>query len=135
MHLPHAACCKTYNVLPQTTDIRLVVSCKWYDSEIWGSQGNKYEDGHLLSCCAVYSGRSSLLMFQSSLLHPSSGQWVSHPRGTSLRYRNQTDKVEPSSDQWGAIFTFFLTGPTKVLPCLIPISHTNSLWVAYSLPW
>jgi hypothetical protein len=37
---------------------------------IWGSHGGEYEDGCLLGCSAVYSGRS-LPTFQRSLLPPS----------------------------------------------------------------
>jgi hypothetical protein len=41
---------------------------------IWGSHGGEYEDGCLLGCSTVQSGRS-LPTFQSSLLPPSSGRW------------------------------------------------------------
>jgi hypothetical protein len=42
--------------------------------ETSGSHGDVYEDGCLLGCCAVYSGRS-LPTFQRCLLPPSSGRW------------------------------------------------------------
>jgi hypothetical protein len=51
------------------------------------------EDGCILGCSTVLSGRS-LLMFQRSLLPPSSGWWVSRACGISLRYRNQSSKAE-----------------------------------------
>jgi hypothetical protein len=43
-------------------------------SEISGSQGGEYEDGCLMGCCAVKSGRS-LPTFQRCLMPPSSGRW------------------------------------------------------------
>jgi hypothetical protein len=44
-------------------------------SEISGSHSNKHEDGSLLGCCAVWSGRS-LPTFHKCLLHPTSGRWL-----------------------------------------------------------
>jgi hypothetical protein len=41
---------------------------------IWGSHGSEYEDGCLLGCNTMQSGRS-LPAFQRSLLPPSSGRW------------------------------------------------------------
>jgi hypothetical protein len=44
-------------------------------SRIWGSHGGEYEDGCLLGCSTVLSGRS-LPAFQRTLLPPSSRRWV-----------------------------------------------------------
>jgi hypothetical protein len=43
-------------------------------SEIWGSYGDEYEDGCLLGCSIVLSGRY-WPTFQRNLLPPSSGWW------------------------------------------------------------
>jgi hypothetical protein len=49
------------------------ILCQIKPGEILGSHGGEYEDGCLLACCAVQSGRS-LTTFQRCLLPPSSGR-------------------------------------------------------------
>jgi hypothetical protein len=61
---------------PQTYPLKLHVSRSGkhlWNRRIWGSHAGEYEDGCLLGCSAVLSGRS-LPTFQRSLLPPSSGR-------------------------------------------------------------
>jgi hypothetical protein len=55
------------------TDVVVVLHSFSHRSEILGSHGGEYEDGCLLSYCAVLSGRS-LPMIQRCLLPPTSGR-------------------------------------------------------------
>jgi hypothetical protein len=76
------------------------------ESKITGSHGGEFEDGCLLGCCPIKSGRCSP-KFQRCLLPPSSGRWgvtaqktaifkdkvscIKTPRYATLQYNFLTD--------------------------------------------
>jgi hypothetical protein len=78
-----------------------------YVSRIWGSHGGEYEEGCLLGCSTVKSGRS-LPTFQRSLLPPSSGQWV---RRITISHRCKSYKLQPYPRQILIIIPYYISPP------------------------
>jgi hypothetical protein len=106
-------CCSVWNlvtgkcILVHMIFHNLIPVCR-----IWGSHAGEYEDGCVLGCSAVKSGRS-LPTFQRSLLPPSSGRWVSrHTRGHSSKMKSPRTHVHRD------IFNCFCAKnmPPKVVP-------------------